>query len=66
MSDKTPEEGEWVLLASENGITQEVGKMMYQRGVAYWDTGKSRVYTFKVFRHWMPLPEPPSNEETSK
>lgn len=58
MQVKSVPEDQWVLVVGPAGVV-EVGKLFYQRGVAYWDTGKHKVHKYAVFTHWMPLPEPP-------
>lgn len=51
---------EWVLLASSNGATVDIGKLITQDdGYDYWDLNRPKVYRFTTFTHWMPLPEPP-------
>lgn len=57
---ETAPTNKWILLASKNGITCEVGKMSEYDGEIFWNTGKPRMYRYKTFSHLMPLPAPPT------
>lgn len=58
MRVKTAPDDQWILVVGYAGVV-ETGKLIYQDGVAFWDTGKRKVHKYTVFTHWMPLPEAP-------
>lgn len=56
---KTVPEDTWVLLIGPAGV-HCIGKLVYERGVGYWDVNQHKVHRYKVFTHWMSLPPPPA------